>query len=479
VLTPSVAGQSTDVIATRDLRVLVLRTLMPGFVGLTVPSWLSEAIEGGLGSVCLYGSNVENQEQLRDLCSQLHRPGRRLTLAVDEEGGDVTRVHHRTGSPQPGNAVLGRLDDVAGTWASAWEIGAELAELGIDLDLAPVVDVNSCDANPVIGTRSFGSDPVLVARHGAAWIEGLQASGVAACAKHFPGHGDTMSDSHLTLPVATVPEEVLRERELLPFRVAIDSHVACVMSATIVVPSVDPEAAATFSSTFLQGVLRRELGFTGVIVSDALDMAAASAETGVPQAAVRALIAGCDLLCLGSDTPQALLERIVAAVLQAVKTGRLPVERLRDAADAVDRLSSRPAAATAAPARGALRVADAFDLSRVARSWINGGGHAVLVQVESSTNMAVGDVPWGPAAAGLTVDEAQVGTADRVAVVGRNIDVGHPAWDVATRFRNEGKAVIVVECGWPRGGADVVVRSGSPEVARHLATTLQVPPPIR
>jgi beta-N-acetylhexosaminidase len=433
--------------------------------------WLADAIRQGLGSVCLYGTNIVDATQVRGLCTDLRSLGPHLVLATDEEGGDVTRLHYRTGSPEPGNAVLGRLDDVQFTRSSAQEIGAELATLGIDLDLAPVVDVNSSDDNPVIGTRSFGGDAALVARHTAAWVEGLQSQGVAACAKHFPGHGDTVSDSHLTLPIVDVSARVLRERELVPFRAAIEAGVASVMTAAIVVTAIDPLTPATFSAPLLQGLLRDELGFTGVIVSDALDMAGASADTGVPEAAVKALVAGCDLLCLGSDTGAAMLADIVDAVIASVQDGRLAVPRLRAAADAVRGLV-RPRVEAIVRTKRDVRLEDAIDLDDAALAWLRGPGAAAVVQVDSATNVAVGQVPWGPAGVGLVATDEVVAQAARVAVVGRNIDADHAAWEVVARYREQGKAVIVVECGWPRGGSDVVVRSGSPEIARRLVALL-------
>ena len=317
----------------------VSATLQPGFSGTTVPDWVVRAHAGGLVSLCLYGDNVAPGAGLRDLCASLHDRLPGVLLATDEEGGDVTRIHYPEGSTVPGNAVLGRLDDVELTRATAASLGAELAALGIGLDLAPSVDVNSSPSNPVIGVRSFAASPALVADHGAAFVEGLQSAGVAACAKHFPGHGDTTADSHHALPRVDVPLDVLRERELAPFRAAVEAGVRTVMTSHIVVSSLDPERPATFSPTVI-GVLRNELDFEGVVVSDALDMAGASAETGIPEAAVRALLAGVDLLCLGSNTGELRWAAIHDAVTDAVATGRLPRERVAEAAARVRDLAS-------------------------------------------------------------------------------------------------------------------------------------------
>ncbi|MBI1376820.1 MAG: hypothetical protein GC157_04960 [Frankiales bacterium] len=457
-----------------DVRALALRTLMPGFDGAAVPAWLDDALREGLGAVCLYGANVVDRDQLRSLCADLHARSPRVVVALDEEGGDVTRLHYRTGSPYPGNGVLGRLDDVGLTAAAAAAIGRDLRDVGVDLDLGPVVDVNSAPDNPVIGTRSFGADAGLVSRHAAAWVQGLRSTGTAACAKHFPGHGDTATDSHLDLPVLAVDAATLRERELAPFRAAVGAGAEAVMTAALVVPSVDPGVPATFSAPLVQGVLRGELGFTGTVVTDALDMAGASAATGIPEAAVRALAAGCDLLCLGPGTGARLLEEVLDAVVAAVAAGRIPAERLREAAAAVDRLADRERhAAGRDGALPAVPVVDAFEVGEHARTWLAGGGAVAIVQVSTSSNLAVGQVPWGPEAVGAADDEAGAATAPRVAVVARDLGPDHPAWQVAARHRARGASVVVVECGWPRGGADLVTWGGSPAVAGPLVALLR------
>jgi beta-N-acetylhexosaminidase len=169
----------------------LLETLLPGFAGTVLPSWLRERLRAGLGGVCLFAENISSPTQLRALTDSIMAANPYAIIAVDEEAGDVTRLFAATGAPFPGNAVLGRLDDVDTTRDTAAAIGWSLREAGCTVNFAPCVDVNSRSDNPVIGVRSFGSDADLVARHGAAWVAGLQSTGVAATAKHFPGHGDT------------------------------------------------------------------------------------------------------------------------------------------------------------------------------------------------------------------------------------------------------------------------------------------------
>ena len=232
-------------------------------------------VEAGLGGVCLYGSN--RHADIASVAAALHaaRPG--VVVALDEEGGDVTRIEAATGSSLPGNAALGAVDDESLTSALAAALGARLRGLGVDLDLAPCADVNRDPANPVIGVRSFGADPALVARHTAAFVSGLQSAGVAACAKHFPGHGAARVDSHLALPTVEVGEG-----ELAPFRSAIAAGAAAVMPGHLRVPALD-EAPASVSPRILGDLLRGRLGFGGVIVTDALDMGAIGGPAGSPR----------------------------------------------------------------------------------------------------------------------------------------------------------------------------------------------------
>jgi beta-N-acetylhexosaminidase len=484
---------------TDELRRLAAGTLMPGFTGIAVPVWILDAYDAGLAAVCLYGTNVASPVQLRELCAGLRAHSPNTLIAVDEEGGDVTRLHYLTGSTQPGNAVLGRLDDVELTAASASAIGQELAGLGINLNLAPDADVNSAPDNPVIGVRSFGAEPDLVARHTAAWIRGLEDAGVASCAKHFPGHGDTTTDSHLALPRVTADAATLDARELVPFRALVAARGATVMTSHILVEALDPDHPATFSPRILQDLLRRDMGYDGVIITDALDMAGASAGTGIPEAAVRALMAGADLLCLGSETAPALFEHTLTAITEAVEEGRLPLERLADASARIAALSSRfPAAGAAeiqeAAIRGQLglpgqtqpsgvpadpkaldgeRITEAFEVSEAAEKWLAREEPVAIVQVETGANFAVGHVPWGPAAATeAVVGEGEVPDGARVAVVGRGLDAEHPLWTVFARLRAEGHAVIAVECGWPRGGADIVTYGASLTVSQALTALL-------
>jgi len=437
-----------------DLDRLALRVQLSAFSGTTLPADLAELLADGLGGLCLFGSNTaDGPAALRALTHTIRDAGPRAVIAIDEEGGDVTRVHARQGSPVLGAAALGAVDDLSLTRETGNAIGAELAGLGITLALGPVADVNTNPANPVIGTRSFGSDPSLVAAHAAAWLIGLQEAGVAACAKHFPGHGDTDLDSHLAMPVVGVDTATLAARELVPFAAASDAGVAAVMTSHIVVPAVDPELPATLSPKVLS-VLREQLGFDGVIVTDALDMAGASRDRGIPEAAVLALMAGADLLCLGADKDVALVREVQAAIVAAVQSGRLPEQRLTEAADHLaglepyDRAARQDrrdqvALAQLVGARAAVTVEG--ELPRLGRAWV--------VAVDTEANIAVGDVPWGlPADRALTPGPGALAgaPADRPLVVQVRDAHRHPAVGaLLAEVADAGRPAVVIEWGWP------------------------------
>ena len=335
--------------------------LFPGFGGDAMPDWLRPWLADGLGGVVLFARNVRDPDQVAALCSDLRAEQPNLLVATDEEGGDVTRLEAATGSSFPGNLALGAVDDVALTRRVAAAIGSELAAAGIDLDLAPVADVAVDSANPIVGVRSFGADPLLAARHVAAFVEGVQSRGVAACAKHFPGHGETSADSHLELPVADADRVTLLARALPPFRAAVEAGVRAVMTAHIRFPALGGDPA-TLSPEVI-GLLRDELGFGGLVVTDALEMRAISGSVGLEEGAVRALAAGADALCIGADRTPDEVERIHNAIVEAARSGRLPEDRLHEAAARVAEMAAwtnpsphRDRDAGAEAARRALRV---------------------------------------------------------------------------------------------------------------------------
>jgi beta-N-acetylhexosaminidase len=375
---------------------LARATLLPAFAGSTAPRWLLEELERGLGGVTLFAlnGNVPETGTLARLTAALREAGDPI-ITIDEEGGDVTRLGgHRTASPYPGNAALGAVDDVELTRRVYRSLGAELAGVGVNLNFAPSVDVNAADDNPIIGVRAFGSDPALVARHAAAAVTGTQEAGVAACAKHFPGHGATVEDSHLGVPLVDADLDLLEHRELVPFRAAIKADVRAVMTGHLNLPAITGGEPATLSQAAITGLLRGRLGFEGAIVTDALDMDGASGAIGIPEAAVRALHAGADLLCLGPREHDDSVRATVTAVATAVQEGRLTAERLEDAAERSRALKAWLAGAgTAAVDRTA-----ALEAARRALAFsgeLPDLGVPLVVELEAPGNIAVGPTPWG------------------------------------------------------------------------------------
>jgi len=416
--------------------------LIPPFPGPQAPGWICAALGEGLAGVTLFGPNVTDRAQLGELTRQLRAAVAEPVIAIDEEGGDVTRISHQTGSDYPGNAALGAVDDVTLTRAVYAALGADLRELGINLNLAPSVDVNTAADNPIIGTRAFGSDTALVARHAAAAVAGLQAAGVAACAKHFPGHGSTRLDSHDV--VATVEGSLrdLRRRDLPPFEAAIRAGVRAVMPSHLRVPELTGDLPASLSTAALTGLLRGELGFTGVIVSDGLEMRAVSEPYGIPEVAVLAVMAGTDLLCLGRDIDQLTFLAVRTALMDAVRSGRLPGERLEEAAARVAELRSWTAqAADQSPAAGRPANAGAgrpglpsagdgeVGLAAARRATLVVGDlpalrHPLVVELVPPSNIAVGSVPWGigPWLAAGSIRQVSTATpAGEVAAAGRDL----------------------------------------------------------
>ncbi|WP_395640530.1 beta-N-acetylhexosaminidase [Pseudolysinimonas sp.] len=436
--------------------------LLPGFVGTTLPAWVAERLRGGLAGVCLYGENVESLAQLHTLVGQIRQARPDALIAIDEEGGDVTRLHYLDGSPYPGAALLGRIDDVELTAVVGRAVANDLAAIGVDLNLAPVADVNSDPRNPVIGVRSFGADPELAARHIAAFTAAHESAGVATSVKHFPGHGDTAADSHLALPVVDVPLDVLRARDLPPFRAAIEAGARTVMTSHILLPQVDPDGPATFSSRILGDLLRGELGFDGVIVSDALDMAGASGEIGIPAAAAKALAAGCDLLCLGTGGTPEQLDAIADAV-RAVDPVRL--------GDAVARVGALVESLRAGPApreSWGISTDDLADAFAVVDGAVP-APDAMLVVVETIANIAVGLAPWGPAAAGATVvrlnagDPLPPGLAPDapIVLVAKDVHRHREVAALAELVRATRPGSLIVDMGWPSGSVDVATYGAS------------------
>jgi beta-N-acetylhexosaminidase len=314
------------------IRRTIGQLLIGSFPGATIPPELrSLAREFQLGGVILFARNIEGPEQVAELSHDIQSLASEtpLWVSVDQEGGRVARLRAPF-TEWPPMAVLGRAGDVTLASRFAAALARELKVVGITLDYAPVLDILTNPKNPVIGDRALADDAAMVGKLGAAIVRGLQDNGVAACGKHFPGHGDTSADSHFELPLVEHPPDRIRRVESVPFREAIAANVAFIMTAHVLVPSIDEEKPATLSRRIVYDLLRDELGFEGVILSDDLEMKAIAATYSVSDAAVQAIAAGCDalLICAGHvDVQVAALE----ALVHAVEDGQIPYKRLENA----------------------------------------------------------------------------------------------------------------------------------------------------
>ncbi len=417
---------------TRSVEQAALRCLLPGFIGTEAPQWVLRRAAEGLGGVCLYARNVTSVEQLANLC---------------------------------------RL---------------ELARAGVDLDLAPDADVNSNPSNPVIGVRSFGSEPGAVSAHTAAWVEGLQSAGVAACVKHFPGHGDTSVDSHLALPVVGADP---RAGALKPFEAAIAAGVHAVMSAHIVAPSLSAEPA-TVSPRIMTALLRDELGFRGLTVTDGLEMKAIA---DIREGAVHALAAGCDLLCIGGG----LADEDIVTELHRALVAAVYADRLHEAAARVDALA-KWRAAQPAPAEVPDREVGLVAARKALRvdGNVRVGDDVVVVQLSPHSSMASGVIPWGVAeplaerGARVTKFEHRDGPIDLAPMLrqagGRSLvltvrNLHRHEWQqqAAAALLDARPDAVVVEMGLPAckpaGAAAYIATSGAARVCAIAAAEVMRP----
>jgi beta-N-acetylhexosaminidase len=388
------------------------------------------------GGVCLFARNISTPERTARLVHDIRAAlGEHALIATDQEGGAVLR---RLDVPAPpsGQALglLGRED-----WAhEAGRIAARgLIELGINWNFAPSLDVNVNPLNPVIGERSFGADPAEVARLGVAWALGCEEAGVLSSVKHFPGHGDTAQDSHLTLPVVDKPIEVLERTEWFPFRAAAWAGVGSVMTAHIVYPALDPERPATLSHAALNGLLRERWGYRGIIVTDATDMHAISAHYPGGLAAPLALIAGADaVLSCGHGTLSTHADH-AHALHRAIEAGELEVARVQEAISRLDQAAAR-FPGTPRPYPAEQRLLDETQLAHWAQEALRSVGElprlnpAQSVLLIAPATAALGG-PYGDFLSGETLAHALLAAFPHLMVALHEDDAG-PALALLARF---------------------------------------------
>ncbi len=330
-----------DLIAKMSLEHKVGQIMIIGIEGTSLTLDMRQMIEQvHVGGIILYENNVDVPEKLAQLNADLQQAARQsnqpgLFICIDQEGGVVTRMRESKGYTEfPSQMAVAATGDVNSVRRIARAISAELKAVGINVDLTPDLDVNNNPDNPVIGTRSFGSEPARVAEYGVAFIEAMQAEGVMAIGKHFPGHGDTAVDSHVALPTVPHDRAHLEAVEFAPFKAAIRANVAGIMSAHVTFPAIDPTPglAATLSHKVLTGLLRDEMKYDGLVMTDSLVMGAlyeSGSLRAAPQAAVAAFKAGADILAFHGDYAQH--RQAHQLIVDKVKSGEIPMARLDEA----------------------------------------------------------------------------------------------------------------------------------------------------
>lgn len=324
------------------------QTLCIGFPGTALTDEVRAFVkENKIGNFILFSHNIESLAQIAALTAEiqdlvLKHTGCPAFITIDQEGGVVQRLPKEL-ALIPGAMAVAAAGDVSNAYDMGVLTALELKQMGANLNLAPCVDVNSNPQNPVIGVRSYGSDPESVAQYALAMIRGMQDGGVLACVKHFPGHGDTAVDSHIGLPVVEQAYETLEKTALLPFKRAIDAGVTCVMSSHIVFPRLEPSGLpATLSKTILTDILRGKLGFQGLILTDCLEMGAIQAHYGTANGACMAIEAGADLAFISHSL--ALAGEAVAQITRKAKADPAFAVRLSDAATHVQKAKKAAAA---------------------------------------------------------------------------------------------------------------------------------------
>jgi beta-N-acetylhexosaminidase len=316
----------------KDVRRRAGQLAIVGFAGGSIPPDVRLfAREFDLGGIVLFGRNIEAPEQVSEIARDAQGLADELPLWVstDQEGGRVARLKAPF-TVWPPMATLGRSGDAGLAERFARALGAELKAVGISLDFTPVLDIQTNRRNTAIGDRALSETAEEVARLGSVIIRALQAEGIAACGKHFPGHGDTQVDSHDDLPVIEHPPDRIERVELVPFKAAVEADVAAIMTAHILIPSLDDQRPASLSPRIIDGMLKRTLRYQGVVVTDDLAMKAISARYTAAEAAVWAIAAGCDLVMLGSPDPGTQVAA-VEAIIHAVEDGTIPVKRVENA----------------------------------------------------------------------------------------------------------------------------------------------------
>lgn len=439
-----------------DIDRLILSTFSPGFGGAVVPEWIKPWLENGLGSVTLFASNTPNFETASNLISEIRSYNPDVLIAIDEEGGDVTRLFVREGSRYPTPALLGQCDDEDLTFRSYSSMGAILKSLGVDITYAPVADVVAYENNPIVGVRSFGMSSDVVNRHVLRAVQGLQSSGVSACVKHFPGHGAVLEDSHHDLPRIKLSKNDYERVHIEPFKNAIASGVSAVMIGHLIAECLDPNLPASLSSKILRDYLRSELGFKGLIVTDALDMGAIGGPTKIHESALNALTAGADLLCFsGMGDQSQFVVNSFEWIQSAFNRGEISEDSFIESSQRIGEVRVKNLEST--------KVEQNIDYKELISGFevlgdVELSSSAInLVEIGTKPTIAAGDVSWGIhrelRSVGITCEihasDAENLASKKLVVAFRDAYRDGPLLATLNRLNQRFPDAIFIDMGWP------------------------------
>ena len=439
-----------------DIDRLILSTFSPGFGGAVVPEWIKPWLENGLGSVTLFASNTPNFETASNLISEIRSYNPDVLIAIDEEGGDVTRLFVREGSRYPTPALLGQCDDEDLTFRSYSSMGAILKSLGVDITYAPVADVVAYENNPIVGVRSFGMSSDVVNRHVLRAVQGLQSSGVSACVKHFPGHGAVLEDSHHDLPRIKLSKNDYERVHIEPFKNAIASGVSAVMIGHLIAECLDPNLPASLSSKILRDYLRSELGFKGLIVTDALDMGAIGGPTKIHESALNALTAGADLLCFsGMGDQSQFVVNSFEWIQSAFNRGEISEDSFIESSQRIGEIRVKNLESS--------KVEQNIDYKELISGFevlgdVELSSSAInLVEIGTKPTIAAGDVSWGIhrelRSVGITCEihasDAENLASKKLVVAFRDAYRDGPLLATLNRLNQRFPDAIFIDMGWP------------------------------
>lgn len=450
-----------------------LGVLSPGFGGTVVPDYIRNYLEAGLGGITLFASNTPDLTTTAKLIKDIRSIKPDVIISIDEECGDVTRLWAKSGSPFPSPYVLGRVADDSFTEAVFEQLGANLANLDIDLTFGPVLDLTVARDNPIVGVRSFGENPTLVSEQAKAAVRGLAKAGVSSSPKHFPGHGRTSADSHLDLPTISSSLSELMSQDLLPFVAAIQEGASAILVGHLLIPAVDSNPAS-LSRVWIQEILRRQLNFAGVVVTDALDMGALGGLDNIHVSSLAALRAGANLLCLSGIQDQS---QILSAILKHVDAELIESDLalIASSKEKLPSLRRNTSVHSTVEALNTARVVDGFEV--FGKSKILGGSTAVL-SLGADPTIASGNISWGLEAslASEGCELTEFDTAKNQIVQFRDAWRDHKVLDRLLMLKTNHPKAIFVDFGWPTSSftADNLIRTfgatraQADAVAKHL-----------